>query len=385
MRAVSALLGALLWWCCAGGAAAFENAPAVRAGMLRASDLILNLDLDQAARACDRLAVERNGEAAGLFCHGLVTLTRADQVDDPAPDRDRFLEQARDALRAAESLDRTQPADAEVKLLLGLIQGSQALAEAARKEYLAAWQDLRGAHQRFSEALALDPELVDAAYGMGLYNYALGHLPALLKPLVSVVLPSGDPGRGLGEIERVADRGTYLKMTARVALLQLYAGQEEKYAEAFRLGQELVRRYPGNPELYFATAHAASELGRFADALEIGRAVGRNLAEGRPHFTADLTARYYQLMGKIAMDQGDAAGALAFFRRALEAVTPVRLRWVTAWAWTRSGMVYDLLGEREEATRHYREALAVKSEGAAQERARQYLETPYRGRSRPRS
>jgi tetratricopeptide (TPR) repeat protein len=353
--------------------------------MLKASDLILNLDLDQAAHECDRLMLEVSGEAAGRFCHGLVTLTRADQADDPAPERDRFLTQAREALRAAETLDRTSPADAEVKLLLGLIQGSQALAEAARQEYLAAWQDLRGAHTRFSEALALDPDLVDAAYGIGLYNFALSRLPALLRTLVPIVLPSGDAGRGLSEIERVAERGTYLKMTARVALLHLYAGPEEKFADAFRLGRELIRRYPGNPDLYFATAHAASELGRFPEAQEIGRRVGRNLAEGRPRFTAELLARYYQLMGKIAMDRGEHGPALAFFARALEAPTPVRYRWVTAWAWTRSGMVHDLLGDREEAVRRYREALAVKTEGVAQDLARQYLETPYRGRSRPRS
>jgi len=65
--------------------------------------------------------------------------------------------------------------------------------------------------------------------------------------------------------------------------------------------------------------------------------------------------------------------------------TPARYRWVTAWAWTRSGMVYDLQGNREEAMRCYRKALAVETGGLARDVARRYLEEPYRGRARPAS
>ncbi len=366
----------------ASGATAFHTAPEVRAAMLRATDLILNLDVEAAEAECQTLLTLPQGEAAGRFCLGLVTLTRAEDKDDPTLDLDRFLAQAADAIAAAEALERSQPADAEVRLLLGLAHGTKALADGARKNYLAALQAVREAHRRFQEALQLNPNLVDAYYGIGLYNFAMTQLPALLRPLVTIVLPRGDPARGLQELERVAEQGTYLKMTARVALLRLYAGQEEKYAEALRLGRDLLQRYPGNPDLYFAAAHAASELGRTSEALEIARRVSRNLAEGRPHFTPDLSARYNQLMGKIYMDHGEYATALTFFQRAIQAPTPPRYRWVTAWAWTRSGMVYDLQGEREEAVRCYRKALAAETEGLARDLARRYLDAPYRGRPR---
>lgn len=361
---------------------AFHAAPEVRAGMLRATDLLLNRDVEAAETECRSLLMRPEGEAAGRFCLGLVTLTRAENQDDPTPDLDRFLAQAAEAVAAAEALERSQPADAEVKLLLGLAHGTKALVDGGRKNYLAAFTSLREAHRRFEEAIKLDPKLVDAYYGIGLYNYALGRLPALLKPLVSIVLPPGDAGHGLQDLERVAEQGTYLKMTARVALLHLYASREEKYAEALRLSRDLLSQYPGNADLYFATAHAASELGRGADALEIARRVARNMAERRPRFGPELAGRYAQLMGKIYMDQGEHATALTFFQRALETPTPPRYLWVTAWAWTRSGMIYDLQGDREEAVRRYRKALSVPTEALAQDVARRYLETPYRGRPR---
>jgi tetratricopeptide (TPR) repeat protein len=365
-------------------AAAFHDAPAVRAGMLRASDLLLNLDTDAAATECRRLLSTPEGEALGRFCLSLVTLTRAEDQDDPTADLDRFLTEAAEALTAAEAQERAAPSDAQVKLLLGLIHGSKAIVNGGRKNYLAALHGVRAAHRCFQEALQFDPNLVDASYGLGLYHVAMGRLPAIVKPFAAVVLPAGDSELGLKELERVAEQGAYLKASARVALLQLYAGSEQKYADALRLGQNLLRRYPGNPDLYFATAHAASELGRFEDALEIGRQVGRQVQDGRPRF-AELAARYNQLMGKIYMDRGDYATALVFFQRALQAPTAPRFRWITAWAWTRSGMIYDLQGDRQEAVRRYQAALAVETDGLAKDLARQYLEVPYRGRLRARS
>lgn len=364
--------------------AASHQVPAVRAGMLRASDLLLNLELDAAAAECQRLLAVPQGEATGRFCLSLVTLTRAEDQDDPTSELDRFLGQAAEALAVAEAQERAAPTDAETQLLLGLIHGSKALVDGERRNYFSALQGVREAHRRFQEAQRLDPALVDALYGLGLYHIALDRLPPVVRPFAALVLPSGDAALGLRELERVGEQGAYLQMTARVALLHLYAGTEHRYAEAVRLGQELLQRYPGNPDLYFATAHAASEVGQFEEALEIARRVGQQVTAGRPRFVG-LSARYHQLMGKVYMDRGDYVAALSFFQRALRAPTPPRYRWVTAWAWTRSGMIYDLQGDRQEAVRRYEAALDVETDGLAKELARQYLATPYRGRVRARS
>ena len=365
-------------------AAAVDGLLAVREGMLRASDLLLDLQLDAADEECRGLVAMPRGEALGRFCSSLVTLTRAEEVDDPAPLLDRFLEQVAQALTVAEAQDRATPSDAETQLLLGLIHGSKALVDGARKNYLSAVASVRAAHRYFQKARELDPSLIDAAYGLGLYHIAMGKLPGIVKPFAAIVLPSGDETLGLHELTQVAEQGTYLRMTARFVLLQLYAGAEQRYAEALRLGSGLLRRYPGNPEVYFATAHAASELGHFEEALKVARQVGSLVREARPRFEG-LAARYNQLMGKIYMDRGDYATALVFFQRTLHAPTPSRYRWITAWAWTRSGMIYDLQGDRHEAVRRYQAALDVETEGLATDLARRYLDAPYRGPLRARS
>jgi tetratricopeptide (TPR) repeat protein len=196
-----------VWLLLVSPTAAFHDEAPVRAGMLRASDQILNLDLDPAEATCRELLTLPSGKAAGHFCLGLVALAKAEDRDDPAPELDRFMEHATAALAAGESLERTAPSDAEVKLLLGLIHGSRALVEGERRNYLSALQDVREAHRRFEEALQLDAGLVDASYGLGVYNLAMGRLPGILRPLATIVLPNGDTEQGLEMLEQVADDG----------------------------------------------------------------------------------------------------------------------------------------------------------------------------------
>jgi tetratricopeptide (TPR) repeat protein len=358
---------------------AFHGVPAVRAGMLRATDLLLNLDLEAAEAECRRLLTLPDGEAPGRFCMGLVAVGWAEDKDDPASELARFRGLIAETIAAADAQAGRQPTDAGVKVLLGLAHGSRAMLEAEGRHYIEAVRAMRQAHTEFEAALRLDPAFADPYYGLGLYKYSIAHLPALLRPLVATVLPWGDAAQGLRDLERVAEHGTFLKMPARMALLRIYTGPERRYAEAWPLGQELLRRYPGNPELYFATAHAASELHRFPEAMETAARLSEQMASGHPRFSQVLAPRYDQLMGKLHMDQRQYVAALGFFDRAIRSSTPKRYRWVTAWAWVRSGMIHDVLGDREEAVRRYRETLAVQSDGLASTLARRYLDAPYRG------
>jgi tetratricopeptide (TPR) repeat protein len=355
-------------------------APVVRSGLLRATDAILNRDLEAADAACRGLAAPALPRGPDRFCEAMASLARAEDRDDPAAELERFRARIAEAIGGIGALERDRPDSAEVKLLLGLAYGSKALADGERKSYLDAAGALREAHRRFQEALRLQPSLLDAYYGIGLYEYGLSRVPGFLRPLAGLVLPAGDPSAGLTHLEWVAERGDALRSTAQIVLLHLYAGPEKRFRDAFRIGQSLLARYPGNPDLYFATAYAASELREHAAALEIARRVGRRIAQGEPGFPPALAARQLQLLGKVYMDRGEHAAALAFFRRAIGTPTPRRLRWVTAWAWTRSGMIHDLQGDREEAVRCYRQAVAVEGESLAADTARRYLDTPYADR-----
>ena len=79
------------------------------------------------------------------------------------------------------------------------------------------------------------------------------------------------------------------------------------------------------------------------------------------------------------MDAGAYEQALSFFRQAIETQN-AEYAWITAWAHTRTGMVYDLLEDRGKAVEAYHRALEIEGGGLAQETAKRYLSEPYRGK-----
>jgi tetratricopeptide (TPR) repeat protein len=111
----------------------------------------------------------------------------------------------------------------------------------------------------------------------------------------------------------------------------------------------------------------------------VAETIRKSLEQEHPYFPPAMTSRYLQLRGKIAMDAGTHEEALAFFRRAIEHGNS-KYAWITAWAYTRTGMIYDLRGNREKAEESYQRALEIEQGGLAQERAERYLSEPYRGR-----
>lgn len=356
--------------------------PRIPAAVLRGNDHLLNQDLPQAEEAFRSIEAIPGGALVSKFFRPFVVMARAmerEDADDYAADLDLFIRQIGDVIQEVDRAVEADPRDPDLHLLYGLATGFRAMAEATRKHYLGAVADVYRAHRSLTESLRLDPGKADAYYVLGLIDYGLARLPALLRTLSRLVLPAGDRQRGLEEIRVAAERGTYTRMWARMALGQLYTYQEADYARGLPYIEELHARYPGNPELYFLLAFVHSESGRFEQALEVARRIKDHIDGEGNHFTRAMLPRYLQLMGKIYMDHRDYATALAFFRQTI-AKANRRYNWTTAWAWTRTGMIHDLLGERAEATRSYQMALRVEAEGGvAKTLARRFLNEPYTG------
>lgn len=342
-------------------------------------DALLNGEPDK-AEATFKALEQRDATGAIIpLLMGYVQLARAEEKEDPDEDLDAYTEQMASTIKRAEAALDKSPRDPDLLLLTGMAWGSKALADGVRKHYIAAYRGLKRCYQLLEEALEVDPEQYDAYYSLGLYHYAFSRLPSVYRTLASILLPSGDRERGLNELHLAAEKGIFTKMLAKLALLRIYTSPEDGYERALPLAQELLARYPGNPELYFHLALIHSELGRFQEALEVAERIAKNIGRGENNFTGVMLPRYYQLMGKLYMDHGDYPTALAFFKKTIESGNK-RYAWAVAWAWTRTGMIYDLLGKRAEATEHYKAALKVDGESLAKEYAERYLDEPYQGR-----
>ena len=152
------------------------------------------------------------------------------------------------AIAACEAWTGREPRRAEAWFYLAGSYAPLVQWRVLRGERLAAAREgskIKGALER---ALALDPTLNDAYFGVGLYRYYADVAPAGAKILRwLLLLPGGDRVQGMQEMLRARERGELLTGEADYQLHVLYLWYEHKPSEALELLSALDARYPTNP------------------------------------------------------------------------------------------------------------------------------------------
>ena len=105
------------------------------------------------------------------------------------------------------------------------------------------------------EYIKRHPEHGDAYFALGIYNYYVDIAPNFVKVLrVLLFLPSGNRAEGLKQLERAGRDGSFFAPFAESARAEIYGSLESRPAEAVKIGEKLVERFPGNTELRFSLA-----------------------------------------------------------------------------------------------------------------------------------
>lgn len=252
----------------------------------RAYDLILNADFDGLAKALPSTCPP----APSVACMGLEALSLWWQIQlDPvskaldAP----FLAKVNAAIAEAERMTRASRDSAEAWFYLGAAYGVRAQFRVHRVERLAAARDGKRIKASLERALALDPAMHDAEFGLGMYRYYAGVAPSYLRFLrFLMLLPGGDRVDGLRQLERAATRGVLVRGEALYQIQMLYLWYEKKWPQALEIIRDLQTQYPRNPLLrqieaevldtYFhdaaASLKASEELLSLASSGEVERA-----------------------------------------------------------------------------------------------------------------
>ena len=226
-------------------------------GLSRAYDAIFDADFERArtllAEACPPAPRE-----ACLVLEATRQLWRI-QLDPEDRSRDAAFDTAvTAAITAAEAWTTREPRQAEAWFYLGGAYGARVQWRVLRQERLGAARDGREVKNALDRTLALAPGLVDAQFGLGLYEYYADIAPTAAKILrVLMMLPGGDRARGLARMQRTRQSGQLLADEAAFQLHVVYFWYENRAADALALLGELVRRHPRNP--YFRRAIADAE------------------------------------------------------------------------------------------------------------------------------
>ncbi len=286
----------------------------------------------------------------------------------------RAIEDAR--VRAEKRIEK-DPQNAESFFSLAIARMVMNRWEIIRKNYFRAFREAQGVWNLLERAQELDPQNFDIYYPMGVLHYHLAQLSGITRWVTSLFITSGDRERGLKEFETACEKGRLMKDLAASNLLSAYSGYEKQPARALPLALALKEKYPNNFNFSFALANIYSDLGRIEEAIAVAREIESAIRSGVPPYRAELWPRHSQLLGRIALNQGEYDKAEAYLRNALKDTAPYNAR-VRAHALVRLGMIQDARRDRKGAEDYYRKALEVEgAEGSAQRLAREYLEAPY--------
>ncbi|MCL4852335.1 MAG: tetratricopeptide repeat protein [Bryobacteraceae bacterium] len=359
-----------------------------------------NLEYDQAvqefSRAVDnepRNAAPRNHLAqailyramyrAGALESELVTgsnpFLRRSKVEPTPEEVHRFHEEIQTALNISEARLRENPEDAHAHYTAGVAYGLRANYNfLVRRAWLDSLKDATEARKAHSRATSIDPGFVDAKLVQGVYDYVVGSLPWYYKMLGFIAGYRGDRERGIQILREVAEHGRQNSMDAKVLLAAIY--RRERHPEAaIPLLRDLIRRFPRNYLFRLELVQMYSDAGDKESALEVLSRIETLHQSGAPGYARLDPGKIHYARGNLLFWYNDLEAALDDLRRAAERVDEVDLN-TGVMAWMRLGQTHDLLGQREEARKAYRQAVDLAPDSEIGKESRRYLSSPYRRR-----
>jgi hypothetical protein len=353
---IAALGAAMCLW-----SAAPLGAPDLRGvdRLARVYDDILDARFDQAGADLDRACGPAPREACDVLA---ATTTWWRILLDPGSHTldAQFAAEVDKAIASTDAWVARAPKNAEAHFYAGAAAAVQVQWRVLRDQKIAAAREGKRIRQELDRAIALDPTLDDAHFGIGMYKYYADAAPAAAKVLrFLMLLPGGDRKQGLAEMQRARTRGRLLQGEADYQLQIVYLWYEKRIGEAVKLLESLHDRYPGNP-LFL------SDLAKVRDTyqhdLTASLAVWRELlAAAREQrinepALAAVESRLAIAAGMERLYQSDRA--LEQLREVISA-RPVRPYGALASAYLALGRSEDRLGHHDAAVAAYRLAIST--------------------------
>ena len=129
------------------------------------------------------------------------------------------------------------------------------------------------AREHLLRAVALNPQLADANFGLGLYNYYIDTLSSAARVLRFFMgIPGGSKKEGVRQLEDAIEQGVLVPPEARFYLAINLHNYDQQYDRALNVIGPLVDKYPSNALFQLARGDLFAKLGNKEKARECYRA-----------------------------------------------------------------------------------------------------------------
>jgi hypothetical protein len=328
-------------------------------GLVKVYDAILDADFDAVDDTLQRACPPAPRPACDVLA-ATRTWWRI-QIDPQSTALDEtFSSEVERAIASTEAWAAREPANPEAHFYVGGAYAARVQWRVLRNERLAAARDGKRIKSALERAVALDPSLEDAYFGIGLYEYYADVAPAAARFLrFLLLLPGGDRAEGLQRMQRTHANGRLLQGEADYQLAVVYLWYENRSDLTAALLEGLRTRYPGNP---IFTAQLADLRERYDHDLVASLATWRALLEaagqGRVN-EAEAAAAQARLAVSRLLDALDETDIALDELRSLIDSQPARPLGARAAGYLALGEAEDRLGHRDAAVAAYRLAASA--------------------------
>jgi tetratricopeptide (TPR) repeat protein len=196
------------------------------------------------------------------------------------------------AIRKAETRIHAHQDQARSYFYEGVAYGLRARLEALRDHALATARAGKRLRSSSLAALKLDPNLNDAYFGVGLYNYFVDTLPTYVKMLrFLILLPGGDRLVGLRQMQEAMEKGQLVTSEAKFHLAKNYSRSiDRQFARSLELFRQMEQQYPHNPLWKLLTGSTELRMGD----VKQGEALYRQVIDETAHSQSEIWKPLHQ-------------------------------------------------------------------------------------------
>jgi len=160
----------------------------------------------------------------------------------------QVMKQLKENIKTAQSKISKYPDNPDWQLSLGLSQAFSGLAYMRLGEWVKAYRTGRAGRDTLRRLLHTHPEIEDAYFVLGFYEYHTGSVPFYLAWLTWLVDLSGDQELGLQYIHRAIKFAPVFSPEASRLLLVQTETTQENACQRKEHAQKMVKRYPNNEQ-----------------------------------------------------------------------------------------------------------------------------------------
>jgi tetratricopeptide (TPR) repeat protein len=285
-----------------------------------------------------------------------------------------FLESINHCIEVSQKRIKDGDTTGEGYLTLGGALGLYGRWQATNQEWLGAYFKGKKAYKYLVKALEVNPQLLDANMGKGIFDYYVATLPSVVRVLAFLGM-GGDKNVGLKELTVAATQGIYSRTASTLFLVDIYSNAEGTPEKGLPLLESVRKDHPKSFFIHMVELIALYNAARIDDLKKEALAYQENIKNGL--YGPEAVAPGDFGLGMSYFRARDWVEAEKYFRRAAES-PDLKNPWRT-WGRLFYGYVRDAQGNRDDAVAAYKDVLKQTRRWGSHENAKLRLKKPFQG------